>query len=100
MADVKAKILKALSHVKDPEIGLPITELGLVYDVKTEGKKAYITMTLTTLGCPLFDVIEAEVKERMKKVKEIEWVRLALTFDPPWSPERMSKKAKAQLGFL
>ncbi len=98
--NVVEKIRKALSGVKDPELDLPITELGLVYDIYMEEDKAVIRMTLTTLGCPLFDVIEEDIRKRMKKIKEVDKVRLELTFDPPWSPEMFTEDAKAMLGFI
>ena len=96
------KVYAALAKVEDPELGLPITELGLVYAVEVDEKeeKATITMTLTTMGCPLFDVIEEEIKDKMKGVKEVGKVRLELVFDPPWNPDMMTDDAKAKLGFL
>lgn len=95
----KDKVMDALSKVLDPELGLPVTDLGLIYNVEVKEKKATITMTLTTIGCPLFDILEEDIRKYMKDVKEVEKVRLELVFDPPWSPEMMSEEAKAELGF-
>jgi metal-sulfur cluster biosynthetic enzyme len=73
--------------------------LGLIYEIKIEKEKVKIVMTLTTIGCPLFSLIEEEIKNRLKELglKEEE-IKLELTFDPPWTLERMSKEARAMLG--
>ncbi len=88
--------------VYDPEIGINVVDLGLLYDVDVrDEKKVHLEMTLTTPGCPLYDVIHAEVDRAMKDKYgadvrvELEWV-----WDPPWSPELMSEDAKMELGFF
>jgi len=95
----KKAVKKQLEEVLDPEIGISIVDLGLIYEIEIKKNKLRILMTLTTIGCPLFNVIEEEIKNKLKvfglKDKDIE---LKLTFDPPWSPEMMSKKAKAIMG--
>lgn len=92
-------ILKKLEQVMDPEINISIVDLGLVYDVKMEGKKVKIIMTLTTMGCPLVGMIEAEIKEVISKIGfKKENIKVELTFDPPWSMEKMSKKGRSFLG--
>ncbi len=110
----KQEIENALMDVIDPELGVSIVDLGLVYEIKVNtatpeksgtpaesGKfsKVHIVMTLTTLGCPLFNVIETDMKTRIKSlgVNE-EDIEIELVFDPPWSMERMSESAKAMLG--
>ncbi|MFA5770429.1 MAG: iron-sulfur cluster assembly protein [Patescibacteria group bacterium] len=95
----KKIILKKLEEVMDPELNISIVDLGLVYEVKITKNKIKVIMTLTTIGCPLFATIEAQVKDKIKEVgvKE-EDVSLELTFDPPWSMEKMSKKGRAMLG--
>ena len=93
------QIKNALSEVYDPELNISIVDLGLVYDVKIEGEKVTIIMTLTTIGCPLFDTIELDVKSKLEEIGvHDENVKLELTFDPPWSMEKMSENAKAMLG--
>jgi len=93
------QIKTKLIEVMDPELNISIVDLGLVYEVKVTKNKVMVLMTLTTIGCPLFSLIEQQVKDKIKelKVKE-EDISLKLTFDPPWSMEKMSKKAKAMLG--
>lgn len=97
----KKVFMNQLHNVPDPELGISIVELGLVYDV-TVDKSGSVTvlMTLTTMGCPLFDLIEGPVREELKKVKGVKDVNVELTFDPPWSIEKMSEEAKVKLGFF
>lgn len=84
----------------DPELHISIVDLGLVYDVKIKSdNKVEITMTLTTMGCPLFDVIEEEVKDKLKNLKLDEKnISINLTFEPPWSMDSMTERGKALLG--
>lgn len=95
----KLKIEEALTSVLDPELNISIIDLGLVYEILIKRNTVKIIMTLTTIGCPLFATIEQEVKSKLKEigVKE-DAVELELTFDPPWSIDRMSESAKAMLG--
>lgn len=88
--------LAALETVIDPEIGLNVVDLGLIYqlDFDEAGKKIYITMTLTTQFCPMGDSITAAVKRVLEKTFEAETVSLELSFDPPWSYERISEEGK------
>ncbi len=99
MAKITEKaVRKVLFEVFDPEMHISIMDLGLVYDVKIKDqKKVHIKMTLTTLGCPLFPMIERDMKNKLGKIGVTE-VKTQLTFDPPWSFEKMSEKAKASLG--
>lgn len=99
MKITKKTILLKLTEVMDPELNISIVDLGLVYDTKINKGKVKVIMTLTTIGCPLFSLIETQVKDKIKElgIKE-ENITLELTFDPPWSMEKMSKKAKAMLG--
>ncbi len=95
----KKLILSKLTEVMDPELNISIVDLGLVYNVKITKNKVHVIMTLTTIGCPLFATIEAQVKDKIKELGVNEKdVTLELTFDPPWSMEQMSKKGRAMLG--
>jgi len=100
MKERKQLILKKLEEVLDPELQISIVDLGLIYDVSEKDGMVNIKMTLTTIGCPLFEVIEKEIKEKVKQIEGIKEVKVELTFDPPWSPDRLSEKAKSQLWFL
>lgn len=96
----KKSIMEKLKNVPDPELGISIVDLGLVYDVKIDKGNVRVIMTLTTMGCPLFDLIERPIKEELKKIKEVKNIDVELTFEPPWSPEKMSKQARINLGFF
>ncbi len=92
-------IKNKLAEMMDPELNVSIIDLGLVYKIKIIKNKIKVVMTLTTIGCPLFSLIEQQVKEKIRElgVKE-EDISLELTFDPPWTMEKMSKKGKVMLG--
>lgn len=95
---VRKKVMDTLGTVMDPELHMSITDLGLVYDVKVSTtKKTNIIMTLTSLGCPLFPMIEQDIHNKLFQAG-IKDISVTLTFDPPWSMERMTERAKATLG--
>jgi len=93
------EVVEALRQVEDPELGMDIVELGLFYDAEIEGPKVKITYTLTSMGCPVGPMIEEDISRVVREVPGVEDVEAELTFDPPWSPERMSEDAKFILGF-
>lgn len=97
----KTAIIKILKDIPDPELNVSIWDLGLVYDVSIDQKKGLvaITMTLTSLGCPLFDEIADPIKHNIGKLPGVKSVTIDLTFEPPWNMDRMSEEAKALLGF-
>lgn len=97
---LQTKIETALKTVLDPELGISIVDLGLIYGVSvTKNGRANVTMTLTTMGCPMFGVIEKQIEDVLMTIPEIEDVKTEITFDPPWDPSKMSESAKAELGF-
>lgn len=97
----KKKLIEKLKGVPDPELGISIVDLGLVYDVKFDKKgRVTVIMTLTTMGCPLFDSIADPIKNILGKIEGVKDVEVELTFDPPWSVDKMSKEAKIKLGFF
>ena len=95
----KHEVLARLKEVKDPELGVDIVGLGLVYKVSIKGGKVLILMTLTTPGCPLAGYIDKLVKEAVSKIKGVSEVEVKITFEPPWTPELMSEEVKMELGF-
>ena len=99
MPITKKIILNKLEEVLDPELNISIVDLGLIYDVEIKKTKIKILMTLTTIGCPLISMIESDIKNKLTTLgfKEDD-VEIELTFDPPWSIDKMSEKAKALLG--
>jgi metal-sulfur cluster biosynthetic enzyme len=88
----------ALATVEDPELGLDIVSLGLVYAVERDGDHVRVMHTLTSMGCPLGPVIERDIADALGAVDGIASVEVELVFDPPWSPEKMSDDAKFLLG--
>ena len=95
----REEIFEALRVVEDPELGMDIVELGLLYDAEVEGPKAHVTYSLTSMGCPVGPMIEEQIRDVVASLEGIEAVETELTWDPPWSPERMSDDAKFVLGF-
>lgn len=96
---MKDKMMKALENVIDPELGIDIVNLGLVYDVElNEEGLATVTMTLTSMGCPLAGVISQEVKAALSEVQEIEDAEVNIVWSPPWDKDMMSRMAKIALG--
>jgi metal-sulfur cluster biosynthetic enzyme len=95
----KEEVVEALRQVEDPELGMDIVELGLMYDVEVEGPKVHVTYTLTSMGCPVGPMIEEQIQEFAAQVPGVEAVEAELTWSPPWSPEKMSDDAKFILGF-
>jgi len=94
----KERILELLKKVVDPEIGLDIVSLGLVYKVEINDDSINITMTLTTPGCPLHSTITEWVKNILWQEAPDKNVNVNLVWDPPWTPEKMTEEAKKQLG--
>ena len=92
-------IFEALRVVEDPELGMDIVELGLLYDAEVEGPKVHVTYSLTSMGCPVGPMIEQQIQEVVESLDGVEKVETELTWEPPWSPERMYDDAKFILGF-
>lgn len=98
--NLERQVREKLKNVLDPELGVSIIDLGLVYEiVVTPEGVCKILMTLTTIGCPLFDQIQKDIENNVMQLQEINEVKTELTFDPAWSPEKMSDDAKIRLGF-
>ncbi len=95
--ELKEKIIDEIKKIYDPELPVNIYDLGLIYDVQVNEKKAKIKMTLTTPNCPVAESLPKEVKEGAMQVEGIEDVNLELVWDPPWSKDMMSDAAKLEL---
>ncbi len=95
--EIKDKIIEEISKIYDPEIPVNIYDLGLIYDIKVEGRKVEIKMTLTTPNCPVAESLPKEVKDSAMQVEEIDDVNLELVWDPPWNKDMMSDAAKLEL---
>ena len=95
----KEDVTEALRGVEDPELGMDIVELGLLYDVEVEGPKVKVVHSLTSMGCPAGPMIQEGIHDAAAAVPGVESVEVELTWDPPWTPELMSDDAKFILGF-
>ncbi len=95
----REEVLDALRVVEDPELGMDIVDLGLVYDVDVDGPKVRVEYTLTSMGCPVGPMIEEQIRDAVAAIEGVEQVESELTWNPPWSPEKMSDDAKFILGF-
>lgn len=84
-----ADVIAALRSVFDPELGLSVVELGLIYGVTVEEDRVTVRMTLTAPGCPLHAVMPEWVREAVRALPGVREVDVQLTFDPPWTPERI-----------
>jgi metal-sulfur cluster biosynthetic enzyme len=93
------EVTEALREVEDPELGMDIVELGLLYGVEVEGSKVKVTHSLTSMGCPAGPMIQDGIYEAAHRVPGVEDVEVELTWEPAWTPERMSDDAKFILGF-
>jgi metal-sulfur cluster biosynthetic enzyme len=97
---LKGQVTEALRNVHDPELGVNIVDLGLVYGIDVQGDTVHITYTLTTMGCPIGPMIEAEMHRFISDIDGIDNVEAEMVLRPPWTPEMMSEEAKAALGFF
>ena len=94
------QVMDALRKVNDPELGINIVDLGLVYDVRIENGTVHIDYTLTTMGCPIGPLIEDQIRQMLEPVEGVDEVEAEMTLSPPWTPDKMSEEAKAALGFF
>lgn len=94
------KVREVLRTVIDPELGINIVDLGLIYGIELdEHSNVHVIMTLTTPGCPLHDSIQIGVNNAVSGIDGIGEVNVNLVWFPPWSPDKMSEKARKQLMF-
>jgi len=98
MPNTETAIREALRHVFDPELGINIVDLGLVYAIEIDGARARVVMTMTSPACPLGDYLTDLVASTVKcRVREVEDVEIVLVWEPAWNPDMMSDEAKRQL---
>jgi FeS assembly SUF system protein len=101
-SELEAQVVAALKTVYDPEIPVDIYELGLIYklDIDEESGHVAIAMTLTAPGCPVAGTMPAWVQEAVEGVEGVESVAVEMVWEPPWTPDRMSLRAKLELNML
>jgi metal-sulfur cluster biosynthetic enzyme len=97
--DVRDRVLEALSNVWDPELGIDIVSLGLIYEVRVGELGVEVDMTLTTPGCPVSDTLPWEARQVLSRALPEYPLQINLVWDPPWTPERLSESASRSLGF-
>ncbi len=96
----KEQIIEAIKQVYDPEIPVDVYELGLIYEITILPlNNVEILMTLTSPNCPAADVIPNQIEEKIKDIEGVREVQVHITFDPPYTIDRMSEAAKLELGF-
>ena len=92
------KIVEKLKTVYDPEIPVDIYELGLIYNVKIEDKKATLDMTLTSPHCPVAETLPMQVRRTVEEISELDEVDVKIVWEPPWDKTKMSEAARLELG--
>jgi metal-sulfur cluster biosynthetic enzyme len=92
-------VRSCLENVIDPELGINVVDLGLIYNIKIEEGKISVDMTLTTPGCPMAGMLAGSVEQEIRETFEGADVEVSLVWDPPWTPEMLSSAAKEQLGY-
>ena len=97
-AGIEQLVWDQLRTCFDPEIPVNIVDLGLVYEVNIGRDSVGVIMTLTAIGCPVAGEVMAEVETKLLEVPGVKMAKVELTFDPPWTPERMSEDARWELG--
>jgi metal-sulfur cluster biosynthetic enzyme len=98
MSVTEKEVQNALKKVKDPELNLDLVVLGLVYDIAIDDASVAATISLTSPMCPLAEQIVTEARTAIENVEGVESVEVKLTFDPPWTPDRMAPLIRSSLG--
>lgn len=95
------EVVEVLKTIYDPEIPVNIYDLGLIYEIRfLSERELFVLMTLTAPGCPVAGTFPQTVQYRLLTELDLDDVRVELTFDPPYTPDRMSEEAKLELGFM
>jgi metal-sulfur cluster biosynthetic enzyme len=95
----REEVIEALRQVEDPELGMDIVDLGLLYDVEVEGPKVKVIHSLTSIGCPAGPMIQEDIDSVTRTVPGVDDVEIELVWEPAWTPDKMSDDAKFILGF-
>ncbi len=94
------QVTEALKNVYDPEIGINIVDLGLVYDLEVQDSSVNVDLTLTSMGCPAGPMIVQQIEEEIESVEGVEDVSVKIVWSPAWNLSMMSEDAKMELGYL
>ncbi len=99
--EIKEEVSEALKAVEDPELGIDIVNLGLVYDVGVDDDgNVHVRFTLTTMGCPIAPLIDEQIKQVAAPIEGVGEVTTEFVMTPPWTPEKMTPLARSALGFV
>lgn len=99
--EVHDQVVEALKTVEDPELGIDIYNLGLVYSVEVDDdNNVHVEFTLTTMGCPIAPLIQEQIEEATAGIEGIGSITSELAMYPPWTPEKMTPLARSALGFV
>lgn len=98
-ADEATQLRELLREVLDPELGVDIVSLGLVYEVNVQDRVASVRTTTTTPACPLGDYISAEIERVVSESGMVDRVEVQVTYDPPWTPQMMAESTKRAFGW-
>ena len=93
----KEAVYAAIETVIDPEVGFDIVALGLIYDVKIDTKQVFVTMTLSTKGCPLHELIQQWTKDAVLTIEEVEMCEIEIVWEPAWNISMASERVKKEL---
>jgi metal-sulfur cluster biosynthetic enzyme len=93
------RVTSCLESVIDPEIGVSVVDLGLIYDVRIDAERISVDMTLTSSGCPMAGLLAGSVEQALREAFDGMEVEVNLVWDPPWTPERMSPELRERFGF-
>jgi|TARA_B110000093_G_scaffold65501_1_gene71117 metal-sulfur cluster biosynthetic enzyme len=108
LGDLKNSVLKPITKqdvidkillIDDPELGINIYDLGLIYELNIENNNIEVLMTLTTVNCPVADTMPNDIAKKIANIDDCGQIKVKLTFDPPWTKDMMSEDAKLALGF-
>jgi metal-sulfur cluster biosynthetic enzyme len=95
----KQDVIDKILLIDDPELGINIYDLGLIYELNIENNNIEILMTLTTVNCPVADTMPNDIAKKIATIDDCGQIKVKLTFDPPWTKDMMSEDAKLALGF-
>ncbi len=95
-----AHITALLEPIEDPEVGVGIVDLGLIYDVRVDGGKVEVDMTLTSLGCPAGEFLYQMVSDTVRNAPGVESSTVNLVWDPPWGPDRINPEVRFALDLM
>lgn len=98
--EVGGEALEHLRHVYDPEIGIDLVNLGLIYDLQVRDGDVHVRMSLTTPGCPMSDTMPEAVERAIAMVPGVRYVTVELVWEPRWDPDMMTDEARRELGFF